>query len=67
MMHYIFFKDDIPIFQVFTEIHVILTVCYKSHITFSSRDVQNKYLERYLRNALKMGLTKCTFIPDTQM
>ena len=67
MMHHIFFKDDIPIFQGFTEIYVVLTVCYKNHITFSSRDVQNTHLEHYLRNALKMGLTKCTFIPDTQM
>ena len=34
---------------------------------FSSRDLQNTHLERYLRNALKMGLTKCVFITDTQM
>ena len=38
-----------------------------NRITFSSRDLQNTHLERYLRNALKMGLTKCTFITDTQM
>ena len=36
-------------------------------ITFSSRDLQNTHLEHYLRNALKMGLTKCMFITDTQM
>ena len=56
-----------PIFQGFTEIYVILTVFHKNRITFSSRDIQNTHLERYLRNALKIGLTKCTFITDTQM
>ena len=34
---------------------------YKNHITFSSKDVQNMHLEHYLRKALKLGLTKCTF------
>ena len=29
---------------------------------FSSRGIQNTHLERYLRNALNMGLTKCLFI-----
>ena len=67
MTHSVFFKDGMRIFQGFTEIYVILTVCYKNRITFSSRDLQNTHLERYLRNALKMGLTKCTFITDTQM
>ena len=40
--------------------------CYKNRITFSLRDVQNTHLECYLRKALKMGLTKCMFITDTQ-
>ena len=62
-----FFKDGMPIFQGFTEKYVIYTVFYKNRITFSSRDLQNTHLELYLRNALKMGLTKRTLITDTQM
>ena len=56
-----------PIFKGFTEIYLIETVCHKNRITFSSRDIQNTHLERYLRIALKMGLTKCKFITDTQI
>ena len=67
MTHSVLFKDGMPIFLGFTEIYVIQTVCYKNRITFSSRDLQNTHLERYLRNDSKMGLTKCTFITDTQM
>ena len=67
MPHSVFFKDGMPISEGFTEIYVIQTVCYKNRITFSSRDLQNMHSECYLRNALKMGLTKCTFITDTQM